>query len=154
MLGIPWVAAWLAASEEGLSSMQLVQVISEATESTWSAVCRTVCIPQVLRPAVATRVFLVWPQPSSGSQVLRCYCLLPMQPSTLIKKIKIPRPLSQATVSNHCNIYTFILVLTEGQAGKAWEPSNNKYSSPPPTKKCLSLLPWLFTFTYSSTILS
>jgi hypothetical protein len=39
-------------------------------------------------------------------------------------EIKIPRPLSQATASNHANIFTFTLPLSEGRTGEAWEPSN------------------------------
>jgi hypothetical protein len=35
-----------------------------------------------------------------------------------------PRPLSQATASNHPNVLTFTLPSSEGQAGEAWEPSD------------------------------
>jgi hypothetical protein len=58
--------------------------------------------------------------------------------STLIKKIKAPWPMFQVTASNHCNLFTFILVLTEGQAGKAWEPSNESHISRPSHKKSVS----------------
>jgi hypothetical protein len=34
------------------------------------------------------------------------------------------RPLSQASASNHSNVFTFTLPLTEGRAGEATEPSN------------------------------
>jgi hypothetical protein len=37
---------------------------------------------------------------------------------TLIDKFKIPRPLSQATASNHTNIFTLMLPLS-GQEGEA-----------------------------------
>jgi hypothetical protein len=42
----------------------------------------------------------------------------------LIKKSKIPRPLSQAAVSNHFNVFTFTLPLSEGRTSEAWEPPN------------------------------
>jgi hypothetical protein len=42
--------------------------------------------------------------------------------TTLIQKIKIPRPLSQATSSNHPNAFTFTLHLSQRRAGEAWEP--------------------------------
>jgi hypothetical protein len=78
----------------------------------------------------------------------RCYCALLMQPSppkfikikphcnrnrwnyfsklhnfTLIKKILISRPLSQATPSNHSNVFMFNLLLSQEREGEAWEPS-------------------------------
>jgi hypothetical protein len=43
--------------------------------------------------------------------------------SILIQQIKIPLPMSQATVSNHRNVI-FELSLS-GLASEAWEPSNN-----------------------------
>jgi hypothetical protein len=36
----------------------------------------------------------------------------------------MPRPLSQATTSNHPNGFTSTLPLPEGRAGEAWEPPN------------------------------
>jgi hypothetical protein len=39
--------------------------------------------------------------------------------SKLIRKIKIPRPLSQATASNSSNVFTSISPLSEGRAGEA-----------------------------------
>jgi hypothetical protein len=58
-------------------------------------------------------------------------------------EIKAPRSLSQATVSNHHNVFTFTLLLSEGRAGEAWEPSHNRCS--------FSLLPR--TFSFSPTLL-
>jgi hypothetical protein len=40
------------------------------------------------------------------------------------QEFKIPRPLSEAIASNHSNVFTFALPLSEGQMGEAWEPSN------------------------------
>jgi hypothetical protein len=102
-----------------------------------------------------------------------CYCVPLMQPSRLkfikIKllcwqshynyifkiilnlKSKFRGPLSQATASKHSNAFTFTLLLSEGRAGEAWEPSYKMMLFPFPTIKCLSLLPGLFTFIYSST---
>jgi hypothetical protein len=111
-----------------------------------------------------------------GSQISSCYCVLLMQPSRLniikIKlpcwqrhknyffqnytkfEIKIPRPLSQATASNHPDAFTFTLLLSEGRAGEAWEPCNKRCSFSLPIIKCLSLFPGGFPFIRSSTILS
>jgi hypothetical protein len=66
--------------------------------------------------------------------------------------IKIPRLLSQATASNHSSVFTSSLLLSEGRAGEAWEPSNKRCSFSLPTIK-VSLFPGLFTLIYSSTIL-
>jgi hypothetical protein len=63
--------------------------------------------------------------------------------SPLIQKIKIPRPLSQATASNHPNAFTFTLLLSEGRASEAWEPSNKRCSFSLLTIKCVSLFPGL-----------
>jgi hypothetical protein len=60
-------------------------------------------------------------------------------------EIKILWPLSQATASNHSNAFTSTLLLSEGRAGEAWEPSYKMMLFPLPSIKCLSLLPWLFT---------
>jgi hypothetical protein len=108
-----------------------------------------------------------------GTQVPSCYCVLLMQPSRLkFIKIKLPcwqshynyifkiilnlkskfrGPISQATASKHSNAFTFMLLLSEGRAGEAWEPSYKIILFPLPTLTCLSLLPGLFTFIYSST---
>jgi transcription termination factor Rho len=48
-----------------------------------------------------------------------------LRSSPLIQKTKILRPLSQATAHNHPNVFIFVLLLPEGQAGEAWEPSKN-----------------------------
>jgi hypothetical protein len=52
--------------------------------------------------------------------------------STLIQKIKIPRPLSQVSASNRSNIFTFTLISSEGRAGETWEPSNKSMLFIPP----------------------
>jgi hypothetical protein len=105
-----------------------------------------------------------------------CYCVLITQPSEIkFIKIKLPwwqshynyifkiilnlkskfrGPLSQATASKHSNAFTFTLVLWEGRAGEAWEPSYKMMLFPLPTIKCLSLLPGRFTFINSSPITS
>jgi hypothetical protein len=41
-----------------------------------------------------------------------------------MQKIKIPRPHSQATAYNHPKVFTFTLLLSDGQMGESWEPSN------------------------------
>jgi hypothetical protein len=47
--------------------------------------------------------------------------------STFINnKIKIPLSLLQAFTTYHPNVFTLALSLSEGQAGIAWEPSNDK----------------------------
>jgi hypothetical protein len=66
-------------------------------------------------------------------------------------KSKFRGPLSQATASKHSDAFTFTLLLSEGRAGEAWEPSYKIMLFPLPTIKRLSLLPGLFTFIYSST---
>jgi hypothetical protein len=60
--------------------------------------------------------------------------------STLIQKIKILRPLPQATVSNHPNVFTFTLTISEGRVAEASEPSDN--TPPPPYRRirCLTLI--------------
>jgi hypothetical protein len=45
-------------------------------------------------------------------------------PMRYVQEIKIPQPLSEATVSNHSNVFSFALLLPEVRAGEAWEPSN------------------------------
>jgi hypothetical protein len=53
------------------------------------------------------------------------------------------RCLSEATPHYH-NVFTFTLLLPEGRAGIAWEPSNKRMPFPPPRKiKCLSLHPFV-----------
>jgi hypothetical protein len=42
-----------------------------------------------------------------------------------MQKTKIPRPVSEATVSNRYSVSTFTLPLPEGQIGGTWEPYNN-----------------------------
>jgi hypothetical protein len=42
----------------------------------------------------------------------------------LFLKTKIPRPLPQATTSNHSNVFTSILFLPKGRTGEAWKPTN------------------------------
>jgi hypothetical protein len=84
-----------------------------------------------------------------GSQVPSCYCVLLMQPSRfkfikmkplcckcyqiffpklcnsqLIQQIRIPWPLSQATTSDHPNVFASTFSLSEGLTSKAWEPSD------------------------------
>jgi hypothetical protein len=39
-------------------------------------------------------------------------------------EITIPRPPSQPTISNHCDILAFTLPLSEERAGETWETSN------------------------------
>jgi hypothetical protein len=46
-----------------------------------------------------------------------------------------PAALSQAATSNHPNVFTFILPLSEGRVGEAREPSNKPMFSPPPHYK-------------------
>jgi hypothetical protein len=97
-----------------------------------------------------------------GSQVPSCYCVPLTQPSRLkfikIKllcwqshynyifkiilnlKSKFRGPLSQATTSNNSNVFTFTLLLSEGRAGEAWEPSYKMMLFPLPTIKCLQSL--------------
>jgi hypothetical protein len=111
-----------------------------------------------------------------GSKVPSCYCVLLMQPSRLklinIKlpcsqshsffflqnftksEIKILPPLSQATASNCSKAFTFSLLLPGGPAAETWEPSYKMMLFPLPTIKRLFLFPGLFTFIYSSAILS
>jgi hypothetical protein len=62
--------------------------------------------------------------------------------------------MSQATASNHPKAFTFTLLLSEGRAGEAWEPSIKRCSFFLPTIKFLSLFPRLFTSNYSSTVLA
>jgi hypothetical protein len=55
--------------------------------------------------------------------------------------------LSQASTPSHPNVFTVILHLSQGRAGKTWEPNNNMMNLLPPEVKCLSLLPHNFVFT-------
>jgi hypothetical protein len=66
-------------------------------------------------------------------------------------KLKIPRPLSQATTSNHHNVFTFTLPLSEGRAGEAWEPRNKltHFSSP----QNQSVTHFVHDFPFSPTLL-
>jgi hypothetical protein len=57
---------------------------------------------------------------------------------------KNPRPLSQATASNHSNVFTFTLLLSEGRAGEAWEPSNKTMLFLPPRNKVSLTSPMTF----------
>jgi hypothetical protein len=52
--------------------------------------------------------------------------------AVLNQKIKIPPSLSQALTLYHHNVFTVILPLSEGQAGKAWEPSKKMMLFLPP----------------------
>jgi hypothetical protein len=70
---------------------------------------------------------------------------------TLIQKIKTPRPLSQATTSNHSDVFTFILPLPKRLPGEAWEPSNKTmlflfFIPPPPTMRPLTTSVMTFDF--------
>jgi hypothetical protein len=58
---------------------------------------------------------------------------------------------NQATISNHPNVFTFIIPLSEGRAGEAWQP--NKIMLPPSPQWIIFYFP-LFTFIYSSAIVS
>jgi hypothetical protein len=105
-----------------------------------------------------------------GSQVANCYCVPLMQPSrlkfikmkprfcqsyqnivpklyssALIQKIKILRPLSQATTSKHHNFFSFTVPLPQGWEGEAWEPSNlTMLFLPPPRNKIPQIHLWIF----------
>jgi hypothetical protein len=68
---------------------------------------------------------------------------------TLIQESKFLAPPSQATAYNHPNVFTFILLLTEGRTSESWEPSNKRCSFSLLTKKCLSLFQ---EFSHSSTL--
>jgi hypothetical protein len=126
-----------------------------------------------MRPAISTQVLLVFlclQANTDGSQVPSCYCALLIQPSrikyigikplcckgyyncfiklynsTLIHKTKIPRPLSQATTSNHLNVFTFTLPLS-GRTGEAWEHSHKMTSFLPPPNKMSPTSPTSFRF--------
>jgi hypothetical protein len=54
----------------------------------------------------------------------------------------------------HPNAFTWTLPLSEGREGGAWETSKRRCSFSLPAINSLLLLPWLLTFTCSSTILS
>jgi hypothetical protein len=57
--------------------------------------------------------------------------------------------------SNHSNVFTFPLTLSEVRAHEAWELSNKIMVFLPHKIKCRSHLPWFYSLlTYSSTILS
>jgi hypothetical protein len=78
--------------------------------------------------------------------------------STLIEKIIIPRPLSQATTYNDPNIFTFTLPLSEGQASEAWEHYDENYDETMlfffPHKKVPLTFPLTSYFHLSSATLS
>jgi hypothetical protein len=63
---------------------------------------------------------------------------------TLIQKIKIPRPLSQATACNESNAFTFTLPLSEGRTGEAREPSDKTMVFIPPRSKLSLTSPMTF----------
>jgi hypothetical protein len=101
-----------------------------------------------------------------------CYCMLLMQPSRLKlinispllrrplnyltfqiiisvfinQEIKIPQSLSEISTAYHTNVFTPILFLSEGRAGIAWEPSNDKMLFLPPPRVSHSLHDILFHF--------
>jgi hypothetical protein len=61
-------------------------------------------------------------------------------------KIKISWPVSQDVAYNHPNVFSSILLLSEGRPGESGECSNKLYCFSFPTLKCLSLFPGLFTY--------
>jgi hypothetical protein len=69
--------------------------------------------------------------------------------STLIQKIKIPHPCLEL-VSNHSAVFIFTLPLSQGQAGEAWEPSNETTFFLSPHKP----LPWHSLSSYSFSLRS
>jgi hypothetical protein len=69
-------------------------------------------------------------------------------------EIKAPRPLSQATVSNHSNAFTFTLTLTGRTSGRSLGTfSQLMLFLPPHNKVSLTSLQDFLTFTISSTLL-
>jgi hypothetical protein len=72
--------------------------------------------------------------------------------STLTQKHKIPGPLSQATVSNHPNVFTFTLPLSEEREGESLEPSNKMKLLFHNKMGCISSYPSVSLFNYSFTI--
>jgi hypothetical protein len=63
-----------------------------------------------------------------------------------ISETKIPRPLSEATASKHSTAFTFTLLLSEGRAGEAWEPSYKMMLFLPPHNKVSLTYPMTFHF--------
>jgi hypothetical protein len=82
-------------------------------------------------------------------------CIFPNYTSTLFQKIKIPRPLSQAPASNHPNVFTSTLPLSEWRTCEVWGPSDKiiLFLPPPPHNKVSLTFPVIFHFIYSSTLL-
>jgi hypothetical protein len=60
--------------------------------------------------------------------------------------------MSQATASNHSNVFTSTLPLSEGREGEAWEPSDKTmlFLNLPQSVRHLTAFP----FTYFSAVLS
>jgi hypothetical protein len=57
------------------------------------------------------------------------------------QKLKIPLSLSQTSTPYRPNVSAFILPVSEGRAGKAWEPSNKSIPFLSPEIKRFSFLP-------------
>jgi hypothetical protein len=64
----------------------------------------------------------------------------------LIREIKIPQPLSQATASNHSKVFTFTILLREGRTGEASESSNETMLCLQPLNKASLTSPMTFHF--------
>jgi hypothetical protein len=63
-------------------------------------------------------------KPTHGSPPPQSY-LTKLCSSPWIQKIKILQYLPQASISNHPNIFTFIMPLSQGRAGEVCQPSND-----------------------------
>jgi hypothetical protein len=101
-------------------------------------------------------------------RVPSCYCVLLVGPYRLTSIRIAPRCYHShqimqfnnhsetlnpaAPVSSHCNVFISTLPLSEGQAGEAWEPSHITMLFLFLAVTRLSLVPRLFTSTYSSAI--
>jgi hypothetical protein len=71
----------------------------------------------ILKFQVATVCFLCSPPDINSSNYFsKLY-------NSLFQWIKIRQPPSQANICNHGNAFTFIIPLSEGRAGEAWEPN-------------------------------
>lgn len=71
---------------------------------------------------------------------------------TVISKIKILLPLSQATLHNRSNFLTLKLQLPDGRAVESWEPCTNEFSFSP-RKNRGSQFAMTFAGSYSSVLL-
>ena len=98
-----------------------------------------------LRPAISIHIFVVFLCPYGIVQIVPTFLFITAcfsySPSDLFHITTVPRPLFQPTATNDYYLFTFLLILYEGQASEFWGTSKNGMFFFCPRKKCQSLFP-------------